>query len=566
MFDFLRRVLLLELPPSLAGNEREEWLRFLMRWQQFTGPIMAKGYEDTSLYIYNRLVSMNEVGGDPCSTGVSVGAFHGRCETMAGRWPYSMNATSTHDTKRSEDVRARINVLSEIPEEWEKRLQQWSRQNAGKKRIVNGIASPDPGEEILLYQTLLGAWPLRKEELPGLQIRIENYMMKAMREAKVNTRWIRHNIPHEGAVKEFVASLLEDPSPDTNAFLADFLPFQRKVAHYGAINGLAQLLLKIASPGVPDIYQGMELWDFSLVDPDNRRPVDYRHRTRLLNELMTMEREGLDPLARGLLSSWEDGRIKLFVTCKALSFRRERKELFLDGAYVPLRHNGRAEGTRAGVRAETGRCMGDRGGPAPRDPPGAAGGIPRRPRGLGGANRRPSAGGGSGQMAKRLHGGDPSRFRGGRSEAAPPPRGVPRLSGGAPGGVAGHAPRVDPLHELSERQPLAPDDRDAFFNSMQPTPAQSAARSFLFARPLPRLCQFAVAGNPDMSGQGYSFPSSTTRAGSASIASRTRASCVSIPARSWADSTVRPASSAIHSTCSRSARRRGALAVNPATV
>ena len=336
VFDFLRRVLLQEIPPSLAGNDREDWLRFLMRWQQFTGPIMAKGYEDTSLYIYNRLVSMNEVGGDPSSTGISVSAFHDRGEIMASRWPHSMNATSTHDTKRSEDVRARINVLSEIPEEWEKRLLQWSRQNAGKKRIVNGIATPDPGEEILLYQTLLGVWPLAEEELPGLKSRVESYMVKAMREAKVCTRWIRPNIAHEGAVKEFVASLLGDLSPDTNLFLADFLPFQRKVAHYGAINGLAQLLLKIASPGVPDIYQGTEIWDFSLVDPDNRRPVDYPHRTGLLNELMTLERQGLSSLARDLLSSWGDGRVKLFVTYKALSFRRERKELFQDGAYVPL--------------------------------------------------------------------------------------------------------------------------------------------------------------------------------------------------------------------------------------
>ena len=336
VFDFLRRVLLQEIPPSLAGYEREDWLRFLMRWQQFTGPIMAKGSEDTSLYIYNRLVSMNEVGGDPSSTGISVSAFHGRCETMASRWPCSMNATSTHDTKRSEDVRARVNVLSEIPEEWEKRLLQWSRQNAGKKRIVNGIATPDPGAEILLYQTLLGVWPLAEEELPGLKSRVESYMVKAMREAKVYTRWIRPDIAHEGAVKEFVASLLEDLSPDTNMFLADFLPFQRKVAHYGAINSLAQLLLKIASPGVPDIYQGTEIWDFSLVDPDNRRPVDYPRRSALLNELMSSERQGLSSLARDLLSSWRDGRVKLYVTYKALAFRRERKELFLTGAYVPL--------------------------------------------------------------------------------------------------------------------------------------------------------------------------------------------------------------------------------------
>ncbi|MBW6503500.1 malto-oligosyltrehalose synthase [bacterium] len=336
VFDFLRRVLLLEIPPALAGTEREEWLRFLMRWQQFTGPIMAKGFEDTSLYIYNRLVSMNEVGGNPASAGVPVNAFHIRCGTAADRWPHTMNATTTHDTKRSEDVRARINVLSEIPEEWEKRLQHWSRQNAGKRRIVNGIATPAPGEEILLYQTLLGVWPLEGVDLPGLKSRIESYMVKAIREAKIHTRWIRPNMAHETAVKEFVASLLEDPSPDTNAFLADFLPFQRKVAHYGAINSLAQLLLKIASPGVPDIYQGSELWDFSLVDPDNRRPVDYPRRARLLQDLMTMESPGAAPLPPELLSTWEDGRIKLFVTYKALSFRRERKELFLDGAYVPL--------------------------------------------------------------------------------------------------------------------------------------------------------------------------------------------------------------------------------------
>lgn len=336
VFDFLRRVLLLETPASLAGAGREDWLRFLMRWQQFTGPIMAKGVEDTVFYIHNRLVSANEVGGYPDSPGVSVGAFHSRGESAASRWPHTMNTTSTHDTKRSEDVRARINVLSEIPEEWEKRLQQWSRQNAGKRRTVNGIPTPAPGEEILFYQTLLGAWPLDEGELPGLKPRIEGYMVKAMREAKVHTRWIRPNIPHEVAVKEFAASLLEDLSPETNAFLADFLPFQRKIARYGAINGLSQLLLKITAPGVPDIYQGTELWDFSLVDPDNRRPVDYPRRARLLQELMTLESQGLAPLSRDLLASWEDGRIKLFVTYKALSFRRERKELFLDGAYLPL--------------------------------------------------------------------------------------------------------------------------------------------------------------------------------------------------------------------------------------
>lgn len=336
VFDFLRRVLLLEIPPSLDGGEREEWLRFLMRWQQFTGPIMAKGFEDTTLYICNRLVSMNEVGGNPASAGVPVNAFHNRCGTAAGRWPHGMNATSTHDTKRSEDVRARINVLSEIPEEWEERLRRWSGRNAERKRVLNGDTAPDPGEEILVYQTLLGAWPLEEEELPGLKSRIESYMVKAIREAKIYTRWIRPNPAHESAVKDFVASLLEDMSPDTNAFMGDFLPFQRKIALYGALNSLAQVVLKIASPGVPDIYQGTELWDFSLVDPDNRRPVDFRKRIRLLNELLTREQQGQSSLAGELLSSWKDGRIKLYVSYKALTFRRGRKEIFRDGGYLPL--------------------------------------------------------------------------------------------------------------------------------------------------------------------------------------------------------------------------------------
>ncbi len=336
VFDFLRRVLLQEIPPSLSGPEREDWLRFLMRWQQFTGPIMAKGFEDTSLYVYNRLVSMNEVGGHPDSAGLSVGAFHDRCSTAAGRWPHAMNATSTHDTKRSEDVRARIDVLSEIPGEWEERLKAWSEMNRARKRVVNGIAVPDPAEEVLLYQTLLGAWPLEKGDLPELKNRIEGYMVKAIREAKVHTRWIRPNPPHENAVREFVSALLEEPCPGANAFLADFLPFQAKVAHFGAINGLAQLLVKIAAPGAPDIYQGTEIWDFSLVDPDNRRPVDFRKRIGMLNELLTREQQGRSALAGELLSSWRDGRIKLYVTCKALGFRRERRDIFRDGAYLPL--------------------------------------------------------------------------------------------------------------------------------------------------------------------------------------------------------------------------------------
>jgi (1->4)-alpha-D-glucan 1-alpha-D-glucosylmutase len=338
VFDFLRRILLLENPAFASGEQREEGLRFLMRWQQFTGPIMAKGFEDTALYVYNRLTSLNEVGGHPSGLGVSVSAFHKRAGGVAARWPHTMNATTTHDTKRSEDVRARINVLSELPEEWEKRLLLWSDWNRKKKRVVGGRAVPDPNEEILLYQTLLGAWPLDQEEIPAFPERVRSYMIKAVREAKVHTRWIQPNPEHERAVRDFVTELLEDPNDER--FRQEFLPFQAKIAHFGALNGLAQLLLKIASPGVPDFYQGAELWDFRLVDPDNRSPVDFSLRVRLLADLAKREAAGMIPLVEELVSCWKDGRVKLFLTYKALNFRWERRDLFLSGAYVPLAASG----------------------------------------------------------------------------------------------------------------------------------------------------------------------------------------------------------------------------------
>ncbi|HSL91352.1 MAG TPA: malto-oligosyltrehalose synthase [Candidatus Limnocylindrales bacterium] len=336
VFDFLNRVLMLESPAYLSAEQKEERLRFLRRWQQFTGPIMAKGWEDTALYLHNRLVSLNEVGGNPASAGVSLNTFHRRAGETLARWPHSMNATSTHDTKRSEDVRARINVLSELPKEWEKRLLLWSHWNEGKKRSLGGRLSPDRNEEFLLYQTLLGVWPLDDSETSSVNERVASYMVKAVREGKVFSQWIRPDLAHEGAVCDFVASILE--APGENRFLADFLAFQKKIAHYGALNGLAQVLLKIASPGVPDFYQGTELWDFSLVDPDNRRPVDYPKRALLLNELLNREGEPPDalPLVQELLSHWRDGRIKLFLTCKALNFRKQHRELFLAGSYLPL--------------------------------------------------------------------------------------------------------------------------------------------------------------------------------------------------------------------------------------
>ncbi len=334
VFDFLRRVLLLE-GPAPEGEQRGEWLRFVMRWQQVTGPIMAKGFEDTALYVYNRLTSLNEVGGDPAGLGVSPGAFHRRAADTAARRPHTMNATGTHDTKRSDDVRARISVLSELPDEWEKRLQAWSSWNRDKKHRVGNRLVPDPDEEILLYQTLLGAWPLDPEELPAFAGRIQEYMIKAVREAKVYTRWIRPDSEHERAVRAFVAAVLADE--DEARFRGDFLAFQAKIAHFGAQNALAQVVVKIAAPGVPDFYQGQELWDLRLVDPDNRGPVDFSRRQAALAELARREEQGgALALAEELVPAWRDGRIKLFVTARALAFRRRNRDLFLHGGYLPL--------------------------------------------------------------------------------------------------------------------------------------------------------------------------------------------------------------------------------------
>jgi (1->4)-alpha-D-glucan 1-alpha-D-glucosylmutase len=339
VFDFLRRVLLLDVPSSFPTEQGEAWLRYVRRWQQFTGPIMAKGLEDTSLYVYNRLVSLNEVGGDPGAQRLSVDAFHQHNAASRAGWPYTLNATSTHDTKRSEDVRARINVLSELPQAWAKGLNRWSRWNRAKKRRVNGKSVPDPNEEILLYQTMIGAWPFRGAEVPAFKERLKAYVVKAAKEAKVHTSWIDPNPDYEHALGAFVDAIFKTSNQDK--FLTDFLKFQKRIAFYGAFNALGQVLLKIGSPGVSDFYQGTELWDFSLVDPDNRRPVDFKKRIRLLEDLRRLETEGLLPVVSELLGRWEDGQIKLFITSKALECRRNQSTLFLEGDYVPLYASGR---------------------------------------------------------------------------------------------------------------------------------------------------------------------------------------------------------------------------------
>ncbi len=336
--DFLKRVLFLGPPVDAGAEERELWLQFVMRWQQFASSVMAKGFEDTALYTYNRLISLNEVGGNPGAPGMTAEEFHRYMAARQANWPYTLNATSTHDTKRGEDVRARINVLSEIAEAWEQRVIQWNRWNHAKKQKVDSRLVPDPNIEILLYQTLVGAWPFSASEVPEFKERLKSYMVKAAREAREFTSWLSPNTEYENALIAFVESVLNDS--DQNEFLVELLNFQRQVAYYGALNSLAQVMLKATSPGVPDFYQGTELWDLSLVDPDNRRPVDFQRRIGLLDDLRKQEATGESSLAQQLLASWEDGRVKLYLTHKALGTRRAYQDLFLDGDYIPLQVQG----------------------------------------------------------------------------------------------------------------------------------------------------------------------------------------------------------------------------------
>ncbi|MEW6183424.1 MAG: malto-oligosyltrehalose synthase [Bacillota bacterium] len=334
--EFLRRVLLLDFPADLPARQKKDWLQFVMRWQQFTGPIMAKGFEDTALYVYNRLISLNTVGGDPETVGLSVPEFHRFNRSRNDRWPHSMNTTSTHDAKRSEDVQARINVLSEVPGIWEVFLDRWRSWNL--KSVVNGITVPDGNTELLIYQTLIGAWPIDEEEIQAFKERIQSYLVKSSREAKIYTNWLNPDVEYETALASFLDAIIE-PSAD-NRFLPDFMRLQTVTAYYGALNSLSQVLLKVTSPGIPDFYQGTELWDFSLVDPDNRRPVDFKKRTAFLAELKEQEAATPPDFTGRLLSTWKDGKIKLYLTSKALYFRKNHQDLFSSGEYIPVKAAG----------------------------------------------------------------------------------------------------------------------------------------------------------------------------------------------------------------------------------
>ena len=333
VFSFFRRLFRRE-PDTVDCSWPQEWLEFMLRWQMFSGAAMAKGFEDTAFYTHAVLISLNEVGCDPFRTEKTFGleAFHRFNESRQRHWPQTLSATSTHDTKRSEDVRARIHVLSEIPREWHTHFRRWSSWNRDKRVTEKGRRVPSPAVELLIYQTLIGAWPLEESEIPGFRDRLLAFMTKAAREAKQFTSWLNPDETYERALRQFVSQVL-DPAV-SRRFLANFRRFEARIAFHGALNSLAQVLLKITAPGNPDFYQGNELWDCSLTDPDNRRPVDFKKRASLLESLQRAA--GESPQLASLLNNWADGRVKLFLSNKALEFRRSHAELFRKGDYVPL--------------------------------------------------------------------------------------------------------------------------------------------------------------------------------------------------------------------------------------
>ncbi len=334
LFRFFERVLTQGPPPGASPEKKARWADFVLKWQQFSGAVMAKGVEDTALYLYTPLLSANEVGNDPGRPPTGPEDFHRFNRERLDRFPLSLSATSTHDTKRSADVRARIAALSLFSEEWIKAVGRWRRWNRPARQASRGVPEiPDPALEHFLYQTLIGAWPLEAPDESFVR-RIEGYLVKALRESKQHTNWITPDPAYEEKVLRFVREILrpERASP----FLEDFLALQKKIASSGARISLSQLLLKATAPGVFDLYRGEELWDLSLVDPDNRRPVDYTRRIRLLNTVIDQWSREPKEAFQSFLDSWGDGRIKLFLTWTLLNLRKDHPALFLEGAYRPL--------------------------------------------------------------------------------------------------------------------------------------------------------------------------------------------------------------------------------------
>jgi len=344
LFEFIGSILLKEDPPQFTEEQRLARRDFLMRFQQLTGPVMAKGLEDTAFYRYFPLASLNEVGGEPERFGASLSEFHQRNIERQLNWPHAMLSTSTHDTKRSEDVRSRLNVLSEIPKEWSRALRRWSVSNRRKKVAIGGMPIPDANEEYLIYQTMLGIWPLGLPspiEHAQLVERIQAYIAKAFKEAKIHTSWVDPNEEHDQAIRIFISRILEPTS--RNRFLRDFGEFKTLITRAGLLNSLSQTLLKLTAPGVPDLYQGCELWNFSLVDPDNRRPVDFTFRQKVLSRVMRAVSQDPERAARAAIENLRDGEAKLLLIRQILDFRRNNSILFDKGNYIPLESRGRHE-------------------------------------------------------------------------------------------------------------------------------------------------------------------------------------------------------------------------------
>ena len=349
IFQFLRDILLLRFPENLDEAGRGEHLNFVMKFQQCTGPITAKGIEDTAFYIYNRLAALNEVGGDPGRFGEPPDILHKQNAARHATCPHAMLATATHDTKRGEDTRARMVAISEIPDTWRRAVRRFRTVNRKHKHDVDGEQAPDANEEYLIYQTLAGAWPLDGMITEEFIARIQEYMTKAIKEAKVNSSWIQPNDNWDAAVRDFIASILAPAK--RNAFPDLFQPLAQRIAQLGAVNSLSQILIKLTAPGMPDIYQGTELWDLNLVDPDNRRPVDYAARRGALASIGSATPEDL-------LSNWKDGRIKLFLTHKLLRYRREHFDLFASGDYLPVQSSGAfADSAFAYARRHEGKTL-----------------------------------------------------------------------------------------------------------------------------------------------------------------------------------------------------------------
>jgi (1->4)-alpha-D-glucan 1-alpha-D-glucosylmutase len=359
VFEFICKVLSGELVAEpRSGFSRQSVLRCAMKMQQYSGPVMAKGLEDTAFYRYNRFVGLNEVGGYPDQFGVTISSFHKANAQRARRWPNSMLSTSTHDTKRGEDARARLAVLSEMPQEWAKQANAWSRILRARRGDIEATAPPDRNDEYLFYQLLIATWPLElsgngcdlnREALLSYAERIKGAMTKSMREAKVHSTWASPNSVYETAVLAFVDAALT--TEESRGFFSAFLPFQSQIARLGVSNSLIQTTLKLTAPGVPDIYQGADLWDLSLVDPDNRRPVDFQQRIELLARV-----SGGETSVRDLLVQWQDGAIKLYVIHSILAFRAAEPDLFAKGDYEPLI----ATGPRADCLCGFSRRCGDR--------------------------------------------------------------------------------------------------------------------------------------------------------------------------------------------------------------